>query len=525
MLTGLALLARSIAAWVVDFAPYTDPAYYSMVAGQLAAGHGFSAPALWSFLEVGGRLPLSPTLPVPSNGHWMPLTSVVAAGGIAALGDLLGPWRAAQVPMILLSTALVPGTYLVGWSLWQSRSVAVGGALLAILAGPLLIMYPLPDNFAVFGVAGAGALWCATRAVSATRPGPWLVGAGALVGLASLARVDGLLLAVAPTLAWWGRRAEMRGMRGTAWAAGSALAGLAVLAPWLLRNLAVFGAALPSAGGHTLLITEYNQQFSIATDPDLAAFLSAGLPALIGARIATWGELVGRSAVLLGGIFVLPLAYGLWAERRRPELRPFLAYFGVMFVVMGAVFTLHAPKGAFYHSSGAWLPFALPLAVAWLPSAASAAGRGWPFLRRTATHRFLLLAGLLGALALSLAGSAALLVGWRNAHLKLTQATEFLAAEASPGERVMAYDPSAVYLLSGLSGVAPPFDDYSVIGSVVEAYDIRWVVVTLRPDETRDPLDLWNGSAGTDIRGNHPTFLPVEAAFEAPGVRVFEVVR
>ena len=525
MLTGIALIARSVAAWVVDFAPYTDPAYYSMVAGQLAAGHGFSAPALWSFLEVGGHLPDPAILPVPSNGHWMPLTAIVAAGGIVALGDLLGAWRAAQVPMILLSTALVPVTYLVGWELWRSRRVAIGGALLAILAGPLLLMYPLPDNFAVFGVAGAGALWCATRSVSVPRPGPWLIAAGALVGLASLARVDGLLLAVAPAVAGWIRRGELRGLRGVAWTAGSAVAGLVVLAPWLVRNLAAFGAALPSAGGHTLLITDYNQQFSIGTDPDLASFLAAGLPSLIGARLATWAELIGRTAVLLGGIFVLPFGYGLWAERRRPELRPFVAYFGVMFVVMGAVFTLHAPKGAFYHSSGAWLPFALPLAVAWLPGAATAVGRAWAFLRRPATHRFLLVAGLAGALALALAGSATLLVGWRDANAKLTDAAAFLAGAARPGDRVMAYDPSAVYLLSGRSGVAPPYDDFAVIGSVVEAYDIDWVVITLRPGETTDPLDLWNGAAGIDSRGRHPGFLPAEPAFEAPGVRVFEVSR
>ena len=83
MLTVAALVARVVAALVIDYAPYTDPAYYAMVAEQLATGHGFSAPVLWSFLEVGGQLPPDPALPVPSNGHWMPLTSIVAAAGRA----------------------------------------------------------------------------------------------------------------------------------------------------------------------------------------------------------------------------------------------------------------------------------------------------------------------------------------------------------------------------------------------------------------------------------------------------------
>ena len=64
VLFGIALLARIAAAWLIDYPPYTDPAYYFMVGQQLVDGHGFTAPALWSFLEVGGRLPAQPTLPV-----------------------------------------------------------------------------------------------------------------------------------------------------------------------------------------------------------------------------------------------------------------------------------------------------------------------------------------------------------------------------------------------------------------------------------------------------------------------------
>ncbi len=198
ILFGLALLARVVAALLVDYPPYGDPAYYQLVGEQLAAGHGFSVPVLWSFLEVGGRLPPDAVLPVPSNGHWMPLTSIVAAGSIAIFGDLIGPWRAAELPMILIGAALVPFTYLVAMQLWSSRFNAWVAALLVLTAGPLLVMAPLVDAFAVFGAAGAGALWCSTRAVGAARPGPWLVAAGALVGVATLARIDGLLLARRP---------------------------------------------------------------------------------------------------------------------------------------------------------------------------------------------------------------------------------------------------------------------------------------------------------------------------------------
>ncbi len=520
----LALVTRLAAALLVDYPPYTDPAYYQLVGEQLASGNGFSVPVLWSFLEVGGRLPADPMLPVPSNGHWMPLTSIVAAGSIALFGDLVGSWRAAQLPMILIGAALVPLTYSIAVDLWGSRFNGWIAALLVLAAGPLLVMAPLVDNFAVFGAAGSAAIWCSTRAARASRAGPWLVAAGACVGLATLARVDGLLLGVAPAVAWAARRDWPSWPARLGWGFASFAAVAVVLAPWLARDLAVYGSPLPSAGGHTLWITSYNQQFSIAQDPSLSQYLAWGAGNIIGSKLVAWGELVGRTAVLLGGIFILPFAYGLWRERRRTELQPFLAYFVLMFLAMGGVFTFHAPKGAFYHSSLAWLPFAAPLAVASLAPAARAAGRFWPFLRRSATHRFLAVAGLVGAFTLSLVGAAMLIGQWSDAHARLRQAADFLIGRGAQSSVVMAYDPAALHALSGNPGVAPPFDLFPVIGQVVEAYDVQWVVITLPPGETRDPLGLWDGASATDAAGNHPDFLPSAPDYDTPRVRVFRVV-
>jgi cytochrome b subunit of formate dehydrogenase len=340
-------------------------------------------------------------------------------------------------------------------------------------------------------------------------------------GLAGLTRVDGLLFLVPPLVAWRVRRPRT----SLSWALAVVGAFALVMAPWWLRNLATFGSAFPSAGGHTLWITTYNEQFSISADPSLGSYLGSGPAGIIGSKVATWVEVAGRVAVLLGGIFLLPFAWGLWAERRRAELAPFIAYFAVVFVVMGLVFTFHAPKGAFYHSAGAWLPFAMPLAVASLPGFSTAVGRWWPFLRRPATHRFLLAAGLVGAAVLSAIGSVVVYAGWSAAHDRLARAAAFLEVTAEPGDRVMAYDPSALHALVPLEGVAPPFDPFATVGDVVEAYDVRWVVVTLAPGEVRDPLGLWDGAAAVDATGAHPSFLPEAPAFMAPGVRVYEVIQ
>jgi hypothetical protein len=517
-----ALAARTLAAWLVPAAPYTDAAYYTLVAERLADGFGFTVPVLYSFLEVGGALPADPGLPVASNGHWMPLTSVVAAAFMGIIGS--SDWRAGQVPMVLLSIAWVGITHGITWDLWRNRGWALVAGGLAIFAGPLLIMLPLLDSFVLFGVLGSLALWATMRAVRSPRWGWWLVLAGGLIGLATLTRVDGLFLAVAPAVAWWTRMREMRPAVALGIGVAAALACVAVMAPWLARNFAVYGAALPSAGGHTLWITSYNEQFSIGHEVSLATYLAAGPGLIIGSKLAAIAELAGRTLAVAGGVFALFFIGGAVALRRRPELRPFLTYWVVMFAAMALLFTFHSPKGAFVHSAPAWLPFAFAIAVGAVAPVATWLGRWWPFLRRPQTHRFLMGAGLVAAVVLSLASSATLLVSWRVANERLDLAADFLEASVPRDEVVMFADPARLNLQTGHPGVSAPFDPFGVIEKVVHAYDVRWVVVTLEPGESRDALGLWDGAAGVDLTGSSPSFLPAEPSFEADGVRVYEVV-
>ena len=331
--------------------------------------------------------------------------------------------------------------------------------------------------------------------------------AGLLIGLATLTRVDGLILAVAPAAAWVMRMREVR-PAARARRSGSLprLACLMAMAPWLARNVATFGAALPSAGGHTLWITSYNEQFSIGHEVSLGTYLDWGLPRDRRSKVASLAELAGRTLAMAGGVFALFFVGGAWVFRRQPELRPFLAYWVVMFLAMGLLFTFHAPKGAFVHSAPAWLPMAFAIAVGGrrpgLDGRSADGGRSCAGRGRIGSCMG---ASLVAAIVLSLARlcSAAGVLARRERAPGRWRPRSWNAA-VPRDDVVMFADPARLHLLTGHPGVSPPFDPFVVVEEVVRAYDVRWVVVTLEPGETRDALGLWDGAAGVDSDGASP---------------------
>jgi 4-amino-4-deoxy-L-arabinose transferase-like glycosyltransferase len=527
-LTAGALAVRVLVAVVVDGAPWTDSAYYFASGQRIATGHGLTVPFVWSFLDTGGRLPTHPTLPIPSHAHWMPLTAFVASLGMW----LLGPTElAARVPMIILSTALTPLTYLLALSLWHSRPAAIAGAILIVFAGPLLLFGSIVESYAVFGLAGSVALYGAMRSVADDlHRRRWLILSGAMVGVATLTRIDGALLAVAPASAWlitmgWGGWRSRGPRPGWATGIGSAAAFGLVVSPWAARNLATFGSILPSTGGSTLWIKSYNEQFSITADTSLAAYLAQGAGPIVSSKVGTWLIITGYSIALLAGIFGILFVAALWIQRRRADVAPFTVYWLAMFVVMGGVFTFHAPHGLFYHHAAAWLPIAAPMAATAISPVAMGASRWWRFLGRPATQRFLLVASLVAAVAFSMAASALLLGEWRTNLAAADAVAAFLHERGTPGDRVMFRDAPLLYVATGHEVVAPTYDPYPVVGRVAHAYQIRWFVAQLQArGPLVEPQGLWKGGNAVDAEGHRADWLARVPVYDDGRVRVYEVL-
>ena len=190
-LFAAAFLVRAAVGAAFPGPAYPDSYYYVHVAQQLAAGHGFTADYIWNFVDVGGRLPAVPTLPIPSNAHWMPLAAVVQVPFIW----LFGPTALASgLPFWIVGALAAPLTYVIGRDAGFSTSQSVAGGLLVAVPGGLTPYLSQPDNFGLFLTLGALSLWLCARAMRGDRRA--FVLGGLVVGLATLARSDGVLLGI-----------------------------------------------------------------------------------------------------------------------------------------------------------------------------------------------------------------------------------------------------------------------------------------------------------------------------------------
>jgi 4-amino-4-deoxy-L-arabinose transferase-like glycosyltransferase len=278
----LALVVRGVLIAAYPDAAYPDSFYYADVARALHAGHGLSVDFIWIFPEVGGRIPAIPALPIPSNAHWMPLASLVQVPFLFAFGD--HGWAGA-LPFALIGSLAAPLTWAIAREAGARPVVCMGAGVLTAIPTLMSPFMAQPDNFSLYQPLAAGALWLTARGLKG-RPRSFAL-AGLLVGGATLARNDGVLVGFVVALAFcWDRWRAWRSRRGPEprparipWSAAIACAALflLVMAPWWARQIAVFGSLSPStASGRVLFIRDISEWDSITGEANLAHLLGMG---------------------------------------------------------------------------------------------------------------------------------------------------------------------------------------------------------------------------------------------------------
>ena len=481
-LYSFALAARAVLFAVHPDAAYPDSFYYVDVARALQAGHGFNIDFIWSFVDVGGRIPAEPMLPIASNAHWMPLASLVQLPTMW----LLGPTPlASALPFLLIGALAAPMTWLLAREVGAGNRIALAAAIAVSVPAAAAIYMSQPDNFSLFQPLGTAALWLTARGLKGHRRSFAL--AGLMVGLATLARNDGVLLGAAVGLAFlWDRWRAWRSnggrMPAIPWRYAFACFGLflVVMAPWYLRQLAVFGSLSPSSSsGRILLIQNYEQMNSVTSDTSLSGFLGQGIGPLLASRILGFVSAIQVFFVIACSAVLAPfVVVGAWARRRSIDFGPFFLYAGLLFGAAGLVFAVHVPYGTFLHSAVALVPISYILELEGVVIVATWVARrrrGWTEDR--AARLFLIAA--VGTVLLN-AGAFGFLAArsWNQERDMRLDASAALDRTGAPKtDLLLSADPGGFEYFTGHGGVVTPNDSLAVIREVAADYGTRWLIV------------------------------------------------
>nr|MBA2700381.1 hypothetical protein [Chloroflexota bacterium] len=185
---------------------------------------------------------------------------------------------------------------------------------------------------------------------------------------------------------------------------------------------------------------------------------------------------------------------GGWARRRSLDFGPYFLYAGLLFAFSALISAIHVPGGTFIHSAVALAPHAYILALEGIAVAV-----GWVAARRrtwnaaTATNAFIG-AAVVFAVVAAVAGSSFVHGVWSHSRSKFLDVAAALdEAGAAVTDRVMSIDASGTRYWSGRGGVVLVNDPLETIEAVVEAYDIRWLVVD-RGDSVHSVAPILDGT-------------------------------
>ena len=483
----LLLYLLALAVRVVLIAAFPDPAYpdafyYVDVARALDAGRGFEVDFVWIFPEVGGTIPADPVLPIPSNAHWMPLASIVQLPFLAVFGPVA--WASAA-PFALIGAFAAPLTWAIASDAGTRPLVAFGAGVLTAIPVLSTVYMVQPDNFSLFQPLVAAALWMTARGLRG-HPRSFLA-AGLLAGVATLSRNDGVLVLATLALAvawdrWRSWRSGGGRLAAIPWAVAAGAVGLfvLVLAPWWMRQLAVFGSISPStASGKVLFIREISEWNSITIPASLDHLLGMGPAALLATRVGGLVAAVMIYTTLVAGFVLAPfMVIGGWARRRSVDFGPFLAYAALLFGFSAIVSAVHVPGGTFIHSAVALAPHSYILALQGIALAVAWVARRRSHWDSEQALRVFIGGALLLAIGSAAAGAAAVHGSWADKRDRAIAVGAALdEAGAATTDRVMSIDAAGMRYWTGRGGVVLVNDPLDTVAEVAAAYDIRWLVL------------------------------------------------
>jgi hypothetical protein len=281
---------------------------------------------------------------------------------------------------------------------------------------------------------------------------------------------------------------------------------LLVMTPWFWRNFQIVGAPLAPGGSKTIWLRSYNDLFSYGQDLSWQSYLAWGLWPIIQSKLTALGLNLQRLLGEQGLIFALPLAVIGWPRFRHHRLFQMALFYTVLlFIAMTFVFTFPGPRGSWFHSGGAILPYLFTLAVAGLDTTIEWIARR----RRTwrAKSAKVVFSGGLVFLAIFLTTAIYLpkLAESRNVpDPAYPEMVDWLAGQAAT---VMIGNPPAWLYYGGHQAIIVPNEPLETVLEVADRYGAAYLSIDQNHPKPLEPL--------FEQQLSHPR-LRLEATFTGP---------
>jgi hypothetical protein len=367
LIAVLGLLINALLASRLQHPTYMDAYYYATNGQRLADGHGYTELIIWQFLDEPAGIPAT------SHTYWMPLASLLAAGGLKAWDQ----FRGMQMPFWILAGLLPLLSYFISHKLSGQRWQAWMAAMLTASGGFYVYFFNQPSTFAPFSWAGGLCLISLSRASQQPKSPWWWLVAGLTAGLGHLTRADGMLLLAVAVMIWvwrtWLLRSETgsvsirrRQLSGIIWI----MAGYLIpMGGWFVHNWRELGRLLPTVGTQTIFLTTYDDLFAYGRSFDLSHLFDWGVGNILRSKLQGL-SIAGQTFVSVSClIFLTPFVLWAWRRlgqdvRKRHWLRPMTWYALILFLAMSLIFTFPGGRGGLFHSSAALWPWFMALAAA-----------------------------------------------------------------------------------------------------------------------------------------------------------------
>ncbi len=498
LLALLGLIVLTVVAAFQSAPGYMDADYYYAGGLQLAAGHGFTEPYLWNYLDEPAGLPH------PSNAYWMPLASLLAAAGSALFGP--ASWTGGRLGFILIAAAVPPLTAGLSWSLTARKDLSMAAGLLAVFSAFYLPFLPVTDTFGLYMVLGGLFFLLLSRSSYFSEHFSFPILAfllGIIAGLMHLTRADGLLWLLLALVTIFLDRPSSSDVHGRIrfflYRFLSTLAGyLLIMGPWFIRNALAFGQPLGPGGAKMLWLTTYDQIFAYPPSQlTFTAWLQSGLASILKVRFWALGVNLERTLAEQGEIFLLPLiVLGLWHLHRDRVVKIGVLAWLLTLGMMTVAFPFAGARGGFFHSGAAlqplwWTmaPLGLDRVIEW-----GKRKRGWNPTQAGAIFRpaVVILAALLtvstvitkvigassGNEAQGATSASAQGYGWNQENAAYSQISQLLRGwGAAQDDVVMVANPPGYYLASGSSTIAVPDGDANTLLEAARRYDASYLIL------------------------------------------------